>query len=162
MNRPSSDLSEYADPTGRHPFDDEDISISVEAGVVRMNKATGFPFVRHAAHFESVGQHALCPVFFVTEMGDDFVVSVEPRDPCMQVGAYHDVALDVNIRGKAHVVDEVKMFTVQCEVLQSCVSSVANDKCRIGAVGTIIESESVRSFHFSGLGTAAAPSANPV
>ena len=47
-------------------FDDEDISIAVKAGVVRMNKFSGLPFLRARTHGFFFVQHATSPSCIIT------------------------------------------------------------------------------------------------
>src|SRR5215204_6288979 len=53
-----SDLLQQRDAAGRHPLDDEDVAVGVEAGVVRMDEAAGGPLLRLGADGRPLAQAA--------------------------------------------------------------------------------------------------------
>ena len=88
-----SDFFEQCDPTGTDPFHDEDISRSIEGGIVWVNEVPGLPFFGHGPDSRPeviLGvertNHPCPPLQVFAEVGDQFVVLIEHTDTGMQVG----------------------------------------------------------------------------
>ncbi len=86
MNQPmESHSAEFGDSAGVNPLDHEDITLRVEAGIVRMDEFARLPSARVGADFEAV-EDFLSPCFVIAEMNDDVVVLIEERDAGVEIG----------------------------------------------------------------------------
>ena len=80
----STQLPQLCNPPRRHPLGDEDITMRVEAGVVRMDEFAVRPLVGMFADF--LLANLLAPFGIVAQAGDNFVVEIEQRDSGQQFG----------------------------------------------------------------------------
>ena len=69
-----SNLLQEAEPAGRDPLGDDDVSVVVKARVVRMHETSGLKTLRLTAKFEVVRENFFRPVLFVTQVRDHLVV----------------------------------------------------------------------------------------
>src|SRR5262249_1922312 len=90
---------EQRHPSRLHPFDDEDIAVGVEAGVVGVDEFAGLPLAGLAADLEAV-ENFLAPGQVVAQVDDGRVVLVEERDAGVQIWDQQYVAPDVEVGGE--------------------------------------------------------------
>ena len=120
------DAHQFSNPTRFDPFDDKDIALGIEAGVVGVNKTSRPPLGAFGAHRKVVAQDFGPPGGILAEMGNDLVVSVQQGHPCMEIGHQHEFPLSINIRWKEKATLGFQMLAVHVKPLESTVGPVGD------------------------------------
>ena len=131
------------DTAGLHPLGDEDVTVLVEAGVVRVDEFARGPPVGLGADPETV-EHLLGPRLVVTQMDHDVIVLVEQGDAGEQVGHQQHLAPDVEVGREALTVFlHAHGLAVERDVLEPMVGPVGDDEVDL-TTGPVIEPDAVR------------------
>ena len=126
----SAKSPQLRDATGRHPFGDDDVPVRIETGVVRVEEPTGSPARRIAPQRHAVLENLLAPSRIFAKLNDDFVVTVQQRDPRAKIGNQHDLVMDIDVRRQDKAAQSLLVLALQREPLQSGIHSIRNDQQR--------------------------------
>src|ERR1700733_4604491 len=138
-------LAQLAYPSHFHPFHHEEISCLIEASSMRAHEL---------ARFKAIARELTCGHIvarrIVAKMLDDVIVAIHQGDASKEIGDHHiAVLVDIEMAWRVRSIEEVDVFSIKREALNSLVAAVRNIKHRLCAAR--VEEDAVRAEQLAGL-----------